>query len=320
MTASRPAAEITLTTVRGVPGADGAAEDLPPDGELTIPVPAPIRVLHNVTAATLTPVLPPDGSETGAGVLICPGGGYFMVAVDHEGLDVARWLADRGIAAFVLKYRVVPTPATPAEMFTWLAGVAQAPLGELMERIDRFAATPAADGAAALRCIHEHRDEWGVDPAKLGVLGFSAGGRLAFDLAGAPCSAPPASAGPPRSAPASAGAQVAAPPASAGDVAPPAFLAGVYPAFPLDREAPASPPPLFLAVAADDRLVSNALAARAAWEAAGRSPELHLYARGGHGFGTVKQGLPSDGWLERFHEWLLAEALRPAGAGAAPVG
>ncbi len=116
---------------------------------------------------------------------------------------------------------------------------------------------------------------------RIGVLGFSVGGHLA------------------------AGVALANQPDSRPD-----FVAPIYGALWENVVVPADAPPLFTALASDDRIaVAPCLALYSAWHAAGRSAEIHIYAQGGHGFGMVKQGLPSDGWIERFGDWLEAQGL-----------
>lgn len=241
----------------------------------TLPPPA-VNVMRNVVQPTLTPVLPPPDRRTGTGILVCPGGGYFILAAEHEGTDVATWFADRGVSAFVLKYRIRETPDSDEDfislMTTQATEIASGGLDALLERMEGFGEIPKADGLAALQLIHDRADEWGVQ--KLGVVGFSAGGRLLFDLIAAPAPIRPA------------------------------FAAAIYPAYPRGRAAPADAPPLFLCAAEDDPLVVHSTEARAAWLAAGQSVETHYYARGGHGFGMTAQGLPSDSWIERVHDWM----------------
>jgi acetyl esterase/lipase len=101
---------------------------------------------------TLTPYLPPGSKATGTAVVVCPGGGYQGLAMGHEGLDIARWLNERGVAAFVLKYRLGPRYRHPA---------------------------PLQDAQRALRLVRARAKEWGVDPGRVGIWGFSAGGHLA---------------------------------------------------------------------------------------------------------------------------------------------
>ena len=115
------------------------------------------RHVLGVTAPTLTPYLPADDRRDRAAVIVCPGGGYHLLALDKEGHDIARWLADHGVVGVVLKYRL------PAE-----------PTGDL---------APIADGQQAVRVVRERAAEWGIDPNRVGVMGFSAGGHLAATVA-----------------------------------------------------------------------------------------------------------------------------------------
>ena len=138
--------------------------------------------LLNVVQPTLTPVLPDPAAATGAAVVVCPGGGYAMLAIAHEGFDVAQWLAERGIAAFVLKYRVMETPEGD-DMSCADAAADPSGLAALLRRMDEFAAIPLADGIAALGHVRARAAEWGVQADRVGAVGFSAGARLVLDLA-----------------------------------------------------------------------------------------------------------------------------------------
>ena len=247
-------------------------------------------MVRNVVRPTLTPVLPDRSIATGTGVLICPGGGYFALAIDHEGMDVAAWLAERGVAAFVLKYRLLETPASEEEMARLMAGAAEAAkdagpaelealpvLAEMMQRMDDFAHIPLADGRAAMEIIRSRSDEWGVDPSRVGAVGFSAGGRLVLDLS-----------------------------LQAQPEVRPAFVGPIYAVYP-GGQVPADAPPAFVAAAADDPLFEHSIRTHSGWRRAGRPVEAHLYSQGGHGFGLHKQGLPSDNWIEQFHGWMASE-------------
>ena len=250
------------------------------------------RILRNIVTPTLTPVLPRMSNATGTGVLVCPGGGYFALSIDHEGLDVAEWLAGRGVAAFVLKYRLMESPESEQAMAKVMESAAEAAedagagdpeahpvLAELMRRMDEFADSPLADGRVAIDVIRRRSDEWGVVRSRLGALGFSAGGRLLLDL--------------------SLQAKPELRPAFVG------LIYAVYPGRPLPDDAPAA----FVAAAADDPLFNHSLRAHDAWRQARRSVEAHLYTRGGHGFGLHRQGLPSDDWIEQFHRWMTSEGF-----------
>jgi acetyl esterase/lipase len=127
--------------------------------------------VRNVSTATLTPFLPEPARATGAAVIVAPGGAFALLAIDKEGWSVARWLADHGIAAFVLKYRLRPTPADPAEAQRQRAAAMAS-----RERRDLSVPPQAVeDGQAALRLVRARASEWGIDPTRIGMMGFSAG-------------------------------------------------------------------------------------------------------------------------------------------------
>jgi len=231
------------------------------------------RMLRNVTAPTVTAYLPDPDKATGVGVLVMPGGGFMALSIDQEGTEVARWLADRGIAAFVLKYRVAATPPDKATFFTAL-------MQAMAKGIDPTAlpgeAEATADGKAALALIQRDSARYGLDRQRIGVLGFSAGGFMALSL----------------------GVDPALHPAFVGDL-----YAPVRPGLTVPRDAP----PLFSAIAADDPLFGTATTASfTAWRAVHAPAELHIYAKGGHGFGTRRQGTTSDGWIDDFYRWLTS--------------
>ncbi len=258
------------------PGSDGWTWE---ERRLKVPVPAAeCEFLLNVVHPTLTPVLPDPAVATGAGVVVCPGGGYFMLAIAHEGFDVARWLADRGVAAFVLKYRVMETPEGQ-DMTALTQAADPAGLATLLRRMDEFAGIPLADGIAALRCVRDRTAQWGLQSDRVGALGFSAGARLVLDLAAH----------------------------DDRDVRP-AFVGAIYGPS-RTGSVPDDAPPLFTAAAADDPLFEGSIEAHAAWRKVGRPAEAHLYNRGGHGFGLLEQGLPSDRWIEQFHAWMMSDVL-----------
>jgi acetyl esterase/lipase len=237
------------------------------------------RLIRNVSQPTLEVFLPEPSVAVGTGVVVCPGGGFHFLMVDKEGTEVAHWLNARGVAAFMLKYRVYPTPDDD-DVFT-------AQVSDLRARrpqIDQVRPMAVADGLQALRVVRQQADSFGIRPDRLGILGFSAGG---FVAAGAACAYDAESR--------------------------PSFAAPIYALWD-PRPLPADAPPLFLAAATDDAMVEvdHSLALYSAWKAARRPVELHLYARGGHGFGMNRQGLPSDTWIDRFWDWLQSEGfLRP---------
>lgn len=237
----------------------------------------PVPLLRNVTSANLIAFLPDPADATGTAVIVAPGGAYVMLAIEHEGTDVARWLAGRGVAAFVLKYRTAPMPPTDAGFKARRERQMREP-GLLGPIIEAQAPVSGEDGRAAVRLLRTRAAEWNLDPQRIGILGFSAGGGVAT---------------------------MAATRYEAGER--PDFAALIYGAG-APEAVPDDAPPLFALAAADDPVVpaarSKDLFSR--WQAAGRSAELHLYATGGHGFGMLEQRLPSDRWTEAFYAWLVA--------------
>ena len=253
----------------------------PAQVELTESWPPPHRMLRNVTAPTITAFLPDPAKATGTGVLVLPGGGFVALSIDEEGNDVARWLADHGIAAFVLKYRL---GATPADQKVFFEGFRKM-LGGKFDPEARSANEPAAheDGEAAMAMLKARAVSFGVDPKRLGVVGFSAGGIMALHLGMSP-------------------------------TAHPTFVGDIYAPVRKGETVPADAAPLFSALAADDPLFGGVTTASYdAWRAAKRPAELHVYEHGGHGFGMRKQGTTSDGWIDDFYHWLVAGGFTKPG-------
>lgn len=259
----------------GVPDND-LWRDIGPEVEATAP--SGTRLIRNVGTPTLTVFLPDPETATGAGVIVCPGGAFHFLAIDKEGVDVARWLNAHGIAAFVLRYRIVPTDE---ETFQ---AIAANPTPH-RPNMDRVRPMVVADSLQAVRTLREGASRWGVARKRIGIIGFSAGAH------------------------ASVGAAIKYMDAGSR----PDFAASVYGEW-WERWIPADAPPLFLAAARNDPLidVSANTSLYEAWYRAGRPVELHLYSQGGHGFALVSQGLPSDAWADSFLAWLRAEGFVPA--------
>ncbi|RZJ79782.1 MAG: alpha/beta hydrolase, partial [Brevundimonas sp.] len=134
--------------------------------------------VRNVTIATLTPVLPDPDKATGAAVIVAPGGGFMFLSMGNEGWEVAHALADRGVAAFVLKYRTRPTPqdaaAFEAAVNAMFSGAARPPAPSAQAAESPFA-DQVADATAAFALVRARASEWRVDPERIGMVGFSAG-------------------------------------------------------------------------------------------------------------------------------------------------
>lgn len=239
------------------------------------------RVVRNVTDPTLEVYLP-EKKASDAAVIIMPGGGFMMLSYDSEGVMVARWLAAHGVAAFVLKYRLEPTPVDQVAFMGRLGAMLQRVPHQLgpagLPPVFPSEAQAAEDATAALRLVRKRSAEWGIDPGKVGLLGFSAGGIATTDVATGPTQGRPD------------------------------FIGVIYAG--VRSPVPAAAPPAFFAGAADDPLLPDAaIKGFLAWRAAGRPAELHVYERGGHGFGLIPKGTSSDSWLIEFLWWMRARGL-----------
>lgn len=243
--------------------------------------------IRNVTQPTLTPFLPKKGKGNGAAVLVIPGGGFKFVSASNEGWPIAQWLADRGIAAFVLKYRTDETPAdTDAFAKAMMAMFSAPPRTDNPAMFGGETIGRARDDAqAALRMIRGNAAKWGVDPKRVGMVGFSAGAMttMATTLANAPDARPD-------------------------------FIAPIY-GFMVPVTPPPSPQPMFAALASDDMLFNKqGFGLVESWQKAGGSVELHYYQGGGHGFGSHKKGTTSDLWFDQFIAWMNAKGMLKAAA------
>jgi acetyl esterase/lipase len=240
--------------------------------------PAMTPVIVNVAQPTLTVFQPEAGNANGTGVVICPGGGFCMLCIDHEGYDVARYLTAKGVTCFVLKYRLLQC-GTENPMLEASSG------GNFLEKVAPIIKLALADGLAAMAHVRTHAKDYGVHPDRIGIMGFSAGGIVAASVA-----------------------------YNYTAETRPGFVAPVYLAHDLvikGDEVRGDAPPLFVVAASDDQfgLAPQSVAIYQAWVAAKRPAELHLYAKGGHGFGMNKQNLPCDTWADRFADWLQMQDL-----------
>ena len=224
-------------------------------------------VIFNVVTPTLTAYLPPNGRGTGTGVIIAPGGAFVALAIDLEGNNVAHWLQERGIAAFVLKYRIVEKTQDGIPTMD-------------MDTAGRYG---IADGIQAVKVVRQHAAEWGVAPDKIGFMGFSAGGMV------------------------TSGALLQRDSASR-----PSFAAFIYGApFGAMPAIPAKLPPIFMAWAQDDPVARDPIVRfQDALTKAGAAPEVHIFSKGGHGFGLKQQGTTSDRWIDAFYLWLNAQGFK----------
>lgn len=237
---------------------------------------------RNVTIATLTPYLANPAKATGAAVIVAPGGGFRTLSMENEGSEVARALAERGVSAFVLKYRLNQTPRELTE-FQQPASSAPPPARPSPDAAAAFLAPQVADARAAFALVRARSKEWGVDADRIGMVGFSAGAMLTMTTA------------------------------LAGEDAKPAFIGNIY--GPLAQvTVPADAPPLFIALAADDPLFPNTgFGLIESWRAAKRPVEFHYFEQGGHGFGMYPKETTSTGWFDAFVRWIgMHGMLAPA--------
>jgi acetyl esterase/lipase len=238
------------------------------------------EIVTNVTKPSLTVVRPAPELKNGTAIVICPGGGFMALSINSEGFDVAKYLAARGVTAFVLKYRLAHTGDDAAQEFAAAVHDKQK-FGEIVQQI---VPQSIADGLAAVTYVRRHASELGVNPDRVGIVGFSAGGTV---TAGVAFHYTPEGR--------------------------PAFVAPIYAASSLMKDAPvpADAPPMFIAAATDDSLglAPDSIALYLKWTSAQKSAELHMYARGGHGFGMHAQNIPTDHWIDRFADWLELEGF-----------
>jgi len=236
---------------------------------------------RNITTATLTPFLPEPGKANGAAVLVAPGGGFRWLSLSNEGWEVAQALADQGIAAFVLKYRLHPTPES-------LEGFTES-MNRTFSAAEENAAAPQGaprptpprrdlsdqleDAEAAYAMIIDRAEEWGVDPSRLGMIGFSAGAGLTMHSTLNSKKMKLAFIGP--------------------------IYGGMGPV-----EVPENAPPMFNVIATDDFLYNGQNGIIDSWYKAGVPVEFHLYQNGGHGFGLGNPGRTSNRWFDAFTYWL----------------
>lgn len=237
------------------------------------------RTGNNITAVhhpSLTVYLPTPDKATGCAVVVTPGGGHARLAIQHEGYAVAEWLADHGVAAFILKYRLARDEANPKD----------APQPYTVDRDE------LGDARRAIQLVRSRAAEWGVNPAAIGILGFSAGGEVAILAATRPLPADTAAADPAERV------------SSRPDFFGPIYPGGLQRT---DIELTKQTPPVFLACGANDRpTISEELPKfYLRCRQAGIDAELHIYAGAGHGFGIRETNKsPSGAWIARFHDWL----------------
>jgi acetyl esterase/lipase len=238
------------------------------------------KIVYNVTRPTLTVFSPDAPAENSAAVIICPGGAFHVLAIDKEGNDVAKWLAKKGITCFVLKYRLAHSLTNdPAQEVMSKMGKK-----EFEEASSAVIPLEIADGRAAIAYVRKHASEYKISPDRIGIIGFSAGGTVTASTA-----------------------------FNYSAENRPDFVAPIYAYMPasLQSDVSADAPPIFLTAATDDQLglAPHSVDLYNKWTEAKHSAELHVYAKGGHGFGMRVQNIPTDTWIDRFYDWLNVQGF-----------
>lgn len=244
----------------------------------------PVKRLTNVSKPTLTLFRPAKEKDTGAAVIIAPGGAYSILAWDLEGEEVAQWLNSIGVTGIILKYRVPRRPDQPRDT---------PPIG------------PQQDAQRAVSLLRSKAKDWGIDPNRIGMLGFSAGGHLT-------------------AATATGFSKRTYEPLDDIDRVScrPDFVVLIYPAYLVTKDnseldpsirVSREDPPMFFAHAADDGVkAENSIRMVLALRRVGVPAELHLYTKGGHGFGLRPSEHACCTWPQRCEEWLKAQGMLKA--------
>lgn len=236
---------------------------------------------RNISTATLTPFLPDPDKANGAAVIVAPGGGFRWLSMGNEGWEVAQALAEQGIAAFVLKYRLHPTPESLDDFTAWMNRPRQAPAASAdtaqsaspPSLPERDLSDQLEDAEAAYAMVLNRADEWGVDTDRIGMIGFSAGAGLTMHST------------------------------LHSKTMKLAFIGPIYGGMGA-VEVPENAPPMFNVIATDDFLFRGQFGVIKSWHKAGIPVEFHLYQNGGHGFGLGNPDRTSNRWFDAFVYWL----------------
>lgn len=238
-------------------------------------------LLYNIADPEILVYAAPKEKANGAAIIVAPGGAFHINSIENEGINVAKWLNERGITAFVLKYRLVKMQTDN-------------PMQELMSLMSDFKKLDSMnapvvemakdDGIAAMKYVRTHAMEYALDPSKIGFMGFSAGGTVTMSVM-----------------------------MSAAQEWKPNFIAPIY----LYKKAvvgnlmPTAKTPIFVAVASDDQLglMPHSVQLYEEWNSLKHPAELHVYENGGHGFGIKKNKTSSDQWSADFENWLRLRKL-----------
>ncbi len=242
---------------------------------------------RNIATATLTPFLPKPEKANGAAVIVAPGGGFRWLSMGNEGWEVAEALAEQGITAFVLKYRLHPTPESLEGFSAWMNRAFTPPADSAdtaPRRLQIDLSNQLEDAEAAYAMIVKRAKEWGVDTNRIGMIGFSAGAGLTMHST------------------------------LNSETMDLAFIGPIYGGMgPV--EVPKDAPPMFNVIATDDFLFEGQFGVIDSWYKAGIPVEFHLYQNGGHGFGLGNPNRTSNRWFDAFIHWLDVNEFLAAKSG-----
>ncbi|NJB82534.1 alpha/beta hydrolase [Wenyingzhuangia aestuarii] len=236
--------------------------------------------IANISKPSIQIFKPKPEINTGTTVVILPGGGMTISSILTEGTMVADWLVKKGVTAVILKYRLRPTQKGKTfDEFKKLNRINKQDRQELHQKL-----FPASidDALNAITYLRENANQLSINPNKIGVMGFSAGGAVTMGVG-----------------------------YSYTKNNRPNFLAPIYPwtsEYPV-QEPKQDAPPLFIVCASNDplKLAMGSINLYTSYKEQNKNAELHLYAKGKHGFGMKTQNLPSDTWIERFYDWAVSE-------------
>ncbi len=234
-------------------------------------------VIINVSGAKLEVFAADPMLANGTAVIIAPGGGLLAHAIEKEGRRVARWLNLKGITAFVLQYRLYPMGKDDLD-------IARKAETEIIKMVSPVLPLSIEDGKNAVAHVRENAHLWNLEKNKIGFMGFSAGGAVTMGVA-----------------------------LREAEENRPDFIVPVYPWMKVIGEysIPEEVPPMLVICASDDPLMigPDSITLYSRWIDEGGLAGIHMYSKGGHGFGMDTQGLPSDSWIDRFYEWAVTEGF-----------
>ncbi|MBI9058085.1 MAG: alpha/beta hydrolase [Labilibaculum sp.] len=239
------------------------------------------QVITNVSTPTMLVYKPTKELNNGAAVIVAPGGALYAHSINSEGRDVAKWLIKKGFTVFVLKYRLVPTGD---DAVTELAVLSKNNPSKIREEVAKVIPLSISDGLNAISYVRNNANEFTIKPDKIGFMGFSAGGAVTMGVA-----------------------------YNYTKENRPDFLVPVYPwttQYPVQKPKIDSPPMIIFCASNDPLgLVPGSIELYNSYHKMGLNVALHMYSKGGHGFGMREKGLPSDTWIERFYDWTLVEGI-----------